>query len=106
MISPYHILLSCLYYLLSLLHLLLWLISPYLFLIVFLTVICLSGLFYAWSDKYINLCLILWKQFQSMTSSVATVMINVFLKNEINLLRKFGKIMRIFDKIDNSKSRG
>jgi hypothetical protein len=29
-----------------------------------------------------------------------------FKKNEINLLRKFAKIVQIFDKIDNSKSRG
>jgi hypothetical protein len=27
-------------------------------------------------------------------------------KNEINLLRKFAKIMRIFDKIDDSKNQG
>ena len=40
------------------------------------------------------------------TSSVATVMTDVFHKNEINLLRKFGKIVRIFDKIDDSKNRG
>jgi hypothetical protein len=29
-----------------------------------------------------------------------------FKENEINLLRKFAKIVRIFDKIDDSKSRG
>ena len=39
------------------------------------------------------------------TSSVAMVMTDVFQKNEINLLRKFAKIMRIFDKIDDSKNR-
>ena len=38
--------------------------------------------------------------------SVATVMTDVFQENEINLLRKFAKIVRIFDKIDDSKSRG
>ena len=38
--------------------------------------------------------------------SVATVMTDVFRKNEINLLRKFAKIMRIFDNIDDSKNRG
>jgi hypothetical protein len=38
--------------------------------------------------------------------SVATVMINIFHKNKINLLRKFAKIMRIFDKVDDSKNRG
>ena len=37
--------------------------------------------------------------------SVATVMTDVFRKNEINLLRKFAKIMRIFDNIDDSKNR-
>ena len=37
--------------------------------------------------------------------SVATVMTDVFQKNEINLLRKFAKIVRIFDKIDGSKNR-
>ena len=36
---------------------------------------------------------------------VATVMTNVFQKNEISLLRKFAKIM-IFDKIDDSKNQG
>ena len=39
-------------------------------------------------------------------TSVATVMTDVFQKNEINLLRKFGKIVRIFDKVDDSKNRG
>jgi hypothetical protein len=29
-----------------------------------------------------------------------------FKRNEINLLRKFAKIMRIFDKTDDSKSQG
>jgi hypothetical protein len=38
--------------------------------------------------------------------SVATVMTDVFHKNEINLLRKFAKIVRIFDKVDDSKNRG
>ena len=33
------------------------------------------------------------------------VMTDVFQKNEINLLRKFAKIVRIFDKIDGSKNR-
>jgi hypothetical protein len=36
--------------------------------------------------------------------SVATVITNVFQENEINLLRKFAKFVRIFDKIDDSKS--
>ena len=36
--------------------------------------------------------------------SVATVMTDVFHKNEINLLRKFGKVVRIFDKVDDSKN--
>jgi hypothetical protein len=36
--------------------------------------------------------------------SVATVMTDVFHKNEINLLRKFSKIVSIFDKVDDSKS--
>ena len=39
-------------------------------------------------------------------ASVATVMTDVFHKNEINLLRKFAKIVRIFDKIDDPKNRG
>ena len=38
-------------------------------------------------------------------SSVAMVMTDVSQKNEINLLRKFAKIIRIFDKIDDSKNR-
>ena len=38
--------------------------------------------------------------------SVATVMTDVFHKNEINLLRKFAKIVRIFDKVDDSKNQG
>ena len=38
--------------------------------------------------------------------SVATVMTDVFHKNEINLLRKFAEIARIFDKIDDPKNRG
>jgi len=37
-------------------------------------------------------------------SSVATVMTDVFQKNEINLLRKLAKIVRIFDKVDDSKN--
>jgi hypothetical protein len=36
--------------------------------------------------------------------SVATVMTNVFQKNEINLLRKFAKIVIIFDRIDDLKT--
>jgi hypothetical protein len=36
--------------------------------------------------------------------SVATVMTDVFQTNEINLLRKFAKIVRIFDKTGDSKS--
>jgi hypothetical protein len=39
-------------------------------------------------------------------TSVATVMTDVFHKNEINLLRKFAKIVRIFDKIDDPQNRG
>jgi hypothetical protein len=39
-------------------------------------------------------------------ASVATVMTDVFHKNEINLLRKFAKIVRIFDKIDDPQNRG
>ena len=39
-------------------------------------------------------------------ASVATVMTDVFEKNEINLLRKFAKIVRIFDKVDDSKNQG
>jgi hypothetical protein len=39
-------------------------------------------------------------------ASVATVMTDVFHKNEINLLRKFAKFVRIFDKIDGFKNRG
>jgi len=42
----------------------------------------------------------------SSMSSVATVMTEVFQKNGINLLRKFVKIVRIFDKVDDSKNRG
>jgi hypothetical protein len=38
--------------------------------------------------------------------SVATVMTDIFQKNEINLLRKFAKIMIIFGKIDDSKNQG
>jgi hypothetical protein len=33
-------------------------------------------------------------------------MTDIFQKNEINLLRKFAKTVRIFDKIDDSKKRG
>jgi len=44
--------------------------------------------------------------FKVFYPSVATVMTNVFQKNEINLLRKFAKIVRIFDKVDDSKNRG
>jgi hypothetical protein len=39
-------------------------------------------------------------------TSVATVMTDVFHTNEINLLRKFAKFVRIFDKIDDPKNRG
>ena len=38
--------------------------------------------------------------------SVAIVMTDVFHKNGINLLRKFAKIVRIFDKVDDSKNQG
>jgi hypothetical protein len=44
--------------------------------------------------------------FPHLWDSVATVMTDVFHKNEINLLRKFSKIVRIFDKVDDSKNRG
>jgi hypothetical protein len=37
-------------------------------------------------------------------ASVATVITDVFQKNEINLSRKFSKIMRIFEKIDDLKN--
>jgi hypothetical protein len=57
--------------------------------------------------------LALWRLFLTLVkvteeamSSVATVMTDVFQKNEINLLRKFAKIVRIFDKVDDSKKRG
>ena len=40
-----------------------------------------------------------------LSSSVVMVMTDIFQKNEINLLRKFAKIVRIFDKIDDSKNR-
>src|ERR1700733_6884886 len=77
MISPYHILLFCLYYLMSLLHLLLCPISPYLFLILFLIVIRLSGLSSVWFNKNtIFLCLILWKPFQSMTPITLNALID------------------------------
>jgi len=40
-------------------------------------------------------------------SSVAMVMTNVFFKNnEVNLLRKFAKIVQMFDKTDDSKGQG
>ena len=42
---------------------------------------------------------------EALDNSVATVMTDVFQKNEINLSRKFSKIVRIFDKIDDSKNR-
>jgi hypothetical protein len=45
-------------------------------------------------------------QLQMDWISVATVMTDVFHKNEISLLRKFSKIVRIFDKVDDSKNRG
>jgi hypothetical protein len=47
-----------------------------------------------------------WSSLVDMKHSVATVMTDVFHKNEINLLRKFSKIVRIFDKVDDSKNRG
>jgi hypothetical protein len=40
----------------------------------------------------------------SLQSSVTTVITDVFQKNEINLLSKFSKFMRIFDKIDDLKN--
>jgi hypothetical protein len=40
----------------------------------------------------------------SLGYSVATVMTDVFQKNEINLLKKFAKIVIIFDRIDDSKT--
>ena len=43
--------------------------------------------------------------FDPSPCSVATVMTDVFQKNKINLLKEFAKIVRIFDKIDGSKSR-
>ena len=50
----------------------------------------------------------LWVVFneQSNPVSVATVMTNVFHTNKINLLRKFAKIVRVFDEVDESKNRG
>jgi hypothetical protein len=42
----------------------------------------------------------------AILASVATVMTDVFQKNEINLLRKFTKIVIIFDKIDITKNQG
>jgi hypothetical protein len=39
-------------------------------------------------------------------ASVATVMTDIFQKNEINLLRKFARIMIIFDNIDDLKNQG
>jgi hypothetical protein len=53
--------------------------------------------------KYINMDYLFFLS-MSHTNSVATVMTDVFQKIEINLLRKFAKIVRIFDKIDDSKS--
>ena len=38
--------------------------------------------------------------------SVATAIADVFRKNEINVGRKFAKIMKILDQIDDVKSRG
>ena len=38
--------------------------------------------------------------------SVATAIADVFRKNGINVGRKFAKIMKILDKIDDVKSRG
>src|ERR1700733_16121470 len=92
MISPYPILLFCLYYLLSLLHLLLCPISPYLFLILFLIVIRLSGLSSVWFNKNtIFLCLILWKPFQSMTAQTS--------ENKRTKRRKSAKISGIKAKL-------
>lgn len=39
-------------------------------------------------------------------TSVATAIADVFRKNGINVGRKFAKIMKILDKIDDVKSRG
>jgi len=41
-----------------------------------------------------------------VSPSVATAKANVFRKNGINVGRKFLKIMKILDKIDDAKSRG
>ena len=41
-----------------------------------------------------------------MPASVATAIADVFRKNGINVGRKFAKIMKILDKIDDVKSRG
>jgi hypothetical protein len=43
---------------------------------------------------------------QAWVASVATVMINVFQKNELMVSRKLAKIMRIFVDIGHIKSRG
>ena len=40
------------------------------------------------------------------SSSVAMVMADVFFNNEVNLLRKFTKIVQIFDKTNNPKGQG
>jgi len=42
----------------------------------------------------------------TLHSSVATAIADVFRKNGINVGRKFARIMKILDKIDNVKSRG
>jgi len=41
-----------------------------------------------------------------LNCSVATAKANIFQKNGINVGRKFAKIMKILDKIDDVKSRG
>ena len=40
------------------------------------------------------------------SSSVVMVMADVFLNNEVYILRKFTKIVQIFDKTDNPKGQG
>ena len=40
------------------------------------------------------------------SSSVAMVMLMFFFNNEVNLLRKFTKIVQIFDKTNNAKGQG
>ena len=59
-------------------------------------------------DKYILIsCSPLFLEaVNDLNVGVATVMTDVFQKNGINLLRKFSKIVIIFDKVDDSKTRG